>query len=240
MPTLNEQTTSSVIGPIKVARIWWLDATRGGAVIAMIGYHLMWDLDAYSICAMPRWEHYIQMLIASSFLLLSGYSIAAFPSKVSHQIRRLTILGGAAMGITIASAALIPRGVITFGILHLISLCSLVLLFLRRTPGVLIALAIVLLASQGFTRRYMIDGFVSRCIGFHQAWSYSTADYFPIVPWAAPMFAGAAVGNWWPPRNGHPYRNEIFSMIGRHSLLFYLCHQPIILGILWFFTASRR
>jgi uncharacterized membrane protein len=65
-----------------------------------------------------------------------------------------------------------------------------------------------------------------------------TEDYVPLLPWLGVVLVGVAVGHWLLARE----RNAITALnratpawltwLGRHSLLVYLVHQPVLVGIL--------
>jgi uncharacterized membrane protein len=74
-----------------------------------------------------------------------------------------------------------------------------------------------------------------------------TEDYVPIVPWLAPVLCGLYVGHRMVRRQPAPQGSAPPSMpalagaagldralraTGRHTLLIYLVHQPILLGVL--------
>lgn len=70
--------------------------------------------------------------------------------------------------------------------------------------------------------------------GFYPDWFYS-ADYFGLLPWLFLFWAGyylhKAVGR----RRMEPLRRPVcpaLGWMGRHSLLLYLLHQPVIYGVL--------
>lgn len=73
------------------------------------------------------------------------------------------------------------------------------------------------------------------CIfGFYPDWFYS-ADYFGLLPWLFLFWVGyylhKAVGR----RRMEPLRRSVcpaLGWMGRHSLLLYLLHQPVIYGVL--------
>jgi len=68
-------------------------------------------------------------------------------------------------------------------------------------------------------------------------------DYEPLFPWFGVILVGVAVGAWLYPKGerrvsldslkNEPLFLTPISFIGRHSLVIYLAHQPVILGILW-------
>lgn len=70
--------------------------------------------------------------------------------------------------------------------------------------------------------------------GIWMDWFYS-ADYFGLLPWLFLFWAGyylhKAVGH----RRMEPLRRSVcpaLGWMGRHSLLLYLLHQPVIYGVL--------
>jgi len=69
--------------------------------------------------------------------------------------------------------------------------------------------------------------------------SFSSVDYFPLLPWMAPILFGTAAGNLLYNRKllrfhlppGKELR--LLTAPGRVSLWIYLLHQPILLAGLW-------
>ena len=73
---------------------------------------------------------------------------------------------------------------------------------------------------------------------------FSTFDFFPLIPWSSVVFLGVAVGHWMYPGGERGFdiqKREIdvfnrFSgfveFLGRNSLLIYLLHQPVLIGVL--------
>ncbi|MCL2863453.1 MAG: DUF1624 domain-containing protein [Methanimicrococcus sp.] len=78
---------------------------------------------------------------------------------------------------------------------------------------------------------------------------YFMLDYEPLFPWFGVILIGVAVGAWLYPKGERrfslgsikplgflkdmpPFLKPV-SFMGRHSLVIYLAHQPVILGILW-------
>ncbi|NLF79968.1 MAG: DUF1624 domain-containing protein [Clostridia bacterium] len=77
--------------------------------------------------------------------------------------------------------------------------------------------------------------------GFILGWNraFYTADYFPLIPYLGWFLLGAALGgllyrdkrSLFPGRGGRAARP--FLWLGRHALLIYILHQPLIYGSLW-------
>jgi uncharacterized membrane protein len=74
-------------------------------------------------------------------------------------------------------------------------------------------------------------------IGFATA-KPATEDYVPLAPWAGFVFVGIGIGH---ALAGSAFRAVApfaaaprwLRWLGRHSLLVYMVHQPIFLGVLW-------
>ena len=63
-------------------------------------------------------------------------------------------------------------------------------------------------------------------------------DYNPLLPWFGMVLRGIAIArivprDKWPRWQPHDIVTRMLALIGRHSLLFYLLHQPVLLGTLW-------
>ena len=63
--------------------------------------------------------------------------------------------------------------------------------------------------------------------------SFYSADYYPPLPWIFCFFLGARLGgvvDW--KKHDRPLP-EALCLPGRHSLLLYLLHQPVLYGLVW-------
>ncbi|PNH20152.1 hypothetical protein B6K86_06070 [Lachnospiraceae bacterium] len=83
----------------------------------------------------------------------------------------------------------------------------------------------------------------STYLGFPMPGFYS-ADYFPLIPWIFLFSCGYFLSRIWEcfGRPGRRYRDSkghLFCFLGRHSLLIYLLHQPIILFLFWVGDTGR-
>ena len=229
-------------------RIEAIDMARGAALAAMVAYHFSWDLSFYGLADIPvtsatGWIVFARM-IAGSFLGLVGVSLVlAARGGINWRGygRRLAQVVAAAAAITVATWFAFPDAFIFFGILHAIALFSLLALAFLRLP-VVVTLACAALA---FAAPSLVSGPL-----FDRSWLLWTGlgtffppsnDYVPLFPWFGTTLAGLALGKiaekaglWerlssWRPATA-PARLLLFS--GRHSLLVYLAHQPVLLALL--------
>ncbi|MCW2284974.1 putative membrane protein [Rhodoblastus acidophilus] len=267
-------------------RLPWIDAARGGALLAMAAYHFTWDLAEFrwidGAVTASRAFHFFGHAIAASFLALSGYSLVlarrARGEKLwrdPHYWRRWSQVVAAAAAVTLASYALFPEAPIFFGILHCIALSSLLALPFVEAPLVAVfvaaglALAAPLLASPVFDApQWWWTGL--------SALTPISNDYRPLLPWLGFMLLGVGLARLPLPARGErvgvrgwavgfnvvrksfpedvqasapaphpppsprtsgkrgPARPFIkpLAFLGRHSLAFYLIHQPVLYGAL--------
>jgi uncharacterized membrane protein len=71
----------------------------------------------------------------------------------------------------------------------------------------------------------------------------SSYDYFPFLPWLGIFLMGTALGkSVYASRRSlirSPLPESIVNVAGRHSLLIYVVHQPILLAILYLLGLMR-
>jgi uncharacterized membrane protein len=232
-------------------RIEALDWARGAALIVMAGYHTLWDLTFYGfidigIGISPVWIG-IQRGILTVFLLIAGASL-----WLSHGDgirwrsfwRRWTMIAASAAAVTLGTYILLPGYVAWFGVLHAIALFSLLALPFIRAPlwaVIAIALAAMLIA---FWQNPSFDTQWLSWIGFFVT-TPNTADLVPVFPWFGVTLLGLAgarlagtLGWWERARSWRPNDplSRLLKLFGRWSLVFYLLHQPLIIGAIY--TAS--
>ncbi|HVO87508.1 MAG TPA: heparan-alpha-glucosaminide N-acetyltransferase [Casimicrobiaceae bacterium] len=234
---------SVAVRPSAVARIGALDGFRGGAVLAMIAYHFCFDLRYFGIARLdfendPFWLT-TRALILSSFLFAAGASLVlarnADPSARRFW-RHVGVIAVAALAVSAASYAMFPRTYIWFGVLHAIA----VALILARPSAAFPRLALligagVIAAGLSFSHP-AFDTRALGWIGFATHKPY-TEDYVPLFPWAGVLFLGVAAA----PLLARPWATRLRALeppryltwLGRHSLLVYLVHQPLLIGALW-------
>jgi len=251
--TVNENPSAALRTP----RITLIDTLRGIALIAMATYHFTWDLEFFGYLdpgtATQGFFRIYARSIASSFLFLAGVSLvlAHFPAiRWQSFWKRFAMVAGAAAAISIATFIAFPGEWIYFGILHNIALSSLIgLAFLRLPP--LVTGAIVLLVIAAMVVDYslmpgMLDSAVFDTrwlswLGFAEVPPRSN-DYVPLFPWIAALLAGVTIAriavsrNWLPGLASLQTRSNLLSKAGRHSLIIYLVHQPVLIALVYLFS----
>lgn len=244
-----EQTQPNGTKP--AGRIEAIDIARGVALVAMAVYHFTWDLEFFgyvppAMTAVGGWKLFARC-IASSFLFLVGVSLYLGHAKgIRWQgyWRRLAMVAGAALAITLVTYFAVPNGFIFFGILHQIALASVLgLAFLRLPSVVTLVVAAAVIAAPHYLRSPFFDDPWWWWTGLSENRLRSN-DYVPIFPWFGAVLIGIAAAKsaeqtgllaklaalrmpgWtWP-----------LSFGGRHSLAVYLIHQPVLIGCVWLFA----
>lgn len=236
-------------------RIAALDLARTGALAAMALYHFVYDLELFGYLqpgtAVTGGWRALAIATASSFLFLSGISLWLAQGQGIRWrgfLKRLAMIGGAAALITAATYVAIPQGFIFFGILHCIALSAVLGLAVLRLPDWALAGmagAVLWLGLQpGFAA---LNAPVWWWTGLQEVAARSV-DYVPIFPWFAAFLAGMAVAKvmdrlgLWARLAARPGAGRWVRLgwPGRHSLVIYLIHQPVLIGAIWVVSALTR
>ncbi|MGE7369411.1 DUF1624 domain-containing protein [Neorhizobium sp. NPDC001467] len=238
-------------------RILLIDSLRGLALLAMASYHFTWDLGFFGYIApetatQGAWKLYARM-IASSFLFLAGFSLVLAHLPVIRWAslgKRFAMVAGAAFVISIGTFLAMPDEWIHFGILHNIALSGLIGLAFLRLPALLTALVATGIAAAGYIDGYVHPGLFDSAIfdprylnwtGF-AATPPRSNDFVPLFPWLAAPLLGIAVARlaltrgWLTRLAEWQMKPNGLGRIGRHSLAFYLIHQPVLIGLLYLFS----
>ncbi len=230
-------------------RIWEIDFLRGLSIILVVCYHLLYDLGEYvgvkrffgfstdlSTVAWIMAQHFF----AGLFIVLSGASSTLTRSNLRRGLRLLAV----SLIVTAVTYAFDPPSAIWFGILQLLAVSILIFgaVFEKAKPitcaawGVFVlglGLAVHLLKKSMTIRFDWLLPF-----GIHSP-GFSSFDYFPLIPWFGIFLVGAALGRtlYAPRRSLLPWHlpQSFINAAGRHSLLIYIFHQPVILAVLYVF-----
>ena len=235
-------------------RIWELDFLRGVCVTAMIFDHVLYDLTYVffvPFSALPAYFDWdvrtvIRIGVVLSFVLLCGISCSFSRSNLIRGVK----LAGVALLLSAVTKILDlvqgdgDRFIIVFGVLHMLAASILIYAILEKfISGKPLLIIGILLAAIGvyfnIALYYAPQGLETLSILLPLRGGIHSADYFPLLPGAGFLLIGAFLG---PvlygekksrfPLKGEPRLSRPFMFAGRHALIFYLFHQPLVLGIL--------
>ena len=232
-------------------RIELIDIARGLALVAMAIYHFTWDLDFFGYIepgtsVTGGWKVFARS-IASSFLFLVGFSLyLAHGERIRGRafLKRLAVIVTAAGAITVVTYVAMPQTFIFFGILHHIAVASVLgLAFLKLPAAVVLAAAALVVAAPHFVHAPFLDQPLFWWTGLARNVPGSN-DFIPIFPWFAAVLGGIAAARIASvtgllTRLGQlvrPRQLPLLPTIGRHSLSFYLLHQPVLFSSVWLFA----
>ncbi|PWJ18211.1 heparan-alpha-glucosaminide N-acetyltransferase [Jannaschia seohaensis] len=229
-----------------VGRVALLDAARGFALLHMVAFHFLFDLRMLGVP--PGWIAYgpwfdngWNRAIAGSFLFLAGVSLwLAHGDGIRWRgfLTRLGILAAAAGAVSLGTYLAVPEAWVRFGILHSIAACSVLCLAVLRLPWWLTTAAAIALLVWGPGLSFpAFDGAAWVWTGLGQVHA-PMIDYEPVVPWIAPMMLGVAAGRLGTARGLWARLARVeggrlgaaLGWAGRHSLVIYLLHQPLLMG----------
>lgn len=230
------------------ARFQIIDILRGVAILLMIVYHFFYDLKFFGYLNIhfsiePFWIGF-RGLIVSLFVALVGISLVLSTRRgmVWHRyLKRLGLLLLCSGAITIMSVFMFPNHVILFGILHFITLSSIVGLFFIRFKWTNLLLGIGLLSVAQVYQNPLFDQPLLYWIGF-TTYLPATEDYVPFVKWFGVVLIGIFIGKFWQQSPhweaiSHWHKDnpatKLVALLGRHSLFTYMVHQPVLFAILW-------
>lgn len=235
-------------------RVMMLDLLRGGAMILVVAYHLLYDLVFIAGVSLPHWltprtpivegvhAGFLWVLFAVSGIC-SGYS--------RNLLRRGVWLYLAGCAVTLVTVLWIPDFTIVFGVISCFGACMVLTALcekvLDRIPWpLLIALGVVLwMVFAHFSKGVLHLGVRDVALSFPdveylyplgiKSSTFSSADYFPIIPFFFMFLAGRglyrpiAKGSF--PKWFYASHCRPLEWIGRHSLIIYAVHQPLLIGI---------
>lgn len=234
-------------------RIWELDALRGLCILGMLVVHFIYD--AVELYGLLRWRYPSAFILVRDwggvlFLLVSGICV----TLGSRCIRRGLIVFSCGMLCTAVTAGMYfldfsDRSIIIyFGVLHCLGICMLLWPLLKKLPLWALTVLAAVLIGVGLYWWYRVRisfdwlfplGLFSR--------RFLSADYYPLLPNLGFFLLGAVLGKTLyrqkqtllPKVNENSLPIRFLSFCGRHSLIIYLAHQPVLTALLWTVSILR-
>ncbi len=233
-------------------RIGFVDEVRGLAILLMVIYHFFFDLVVLFGVNIPLFTSapmdFLRDLFAGLFIFISGAACRLSRSN----LKRGLICFALGMCLTAFTFVFMPDELICFGILHMLGLAMILFALLHklidkiRFPILGILLCALLFwftmnITSGVLGPFTLpDALTSQTwlfpIGIVSA-GFSSSDYFPLFPWIFVFFAGSYFGVYLvshrlPEFFCHTHLRPL-AFVGRHTLIIYLLHQPILYAILY-------
>lgn len=215
-------------------------------MLLMVIFHFCFDLRYFGFVDWdvpngPGWWQF-RYVILSLFIGTVGISMslaqgAGFNRK-AFLLRQAKLLA-AALLISLMSVFMFPQSWIYFGILHFIFAASLICLLLVRFPllSLVLGIAIVLAHIFDITDPFWPFVYIGQYLPRY------TEDFVPFFPWLGVALIGVYLGHLI--RHKKPsfcrYSESSTACMGRHALLIYLLHQPILFACFnaYLWLASR-
>lgn len=239
-------------------RVGTIDELRGISILLMVVYHFFYDLVCFYGVFIPLFSSpaldFLRDLFAGLFIFLSGISCRFS----RNNLRRGVLCFACGMLLTLVTSIFLPDEIIWFGILHLLGLSMIFFSFLRPLldlfssplPG-LILFSFLFLLSYRVPHGYLLGIELSPSLYQIDLLSplglptvrFFSSDYFPLIPWFFLFLAGSCLGVYII-RKKFPvwlYQTHCSALaaVGRHTLLIYLLHQPVLFGLLYLIMKGR-
>ena len=242
-------------------RAWELDFLRGIALLMMLFMHMSWDVryefrvDVFSYLEKGWFWSFVHPVIVVLFVSVSGICCTFSRSNIKRGLKLLAATLALGIGTFIATNYIGISCLIIFNVLavltcgiFLYALISFIEKKLKVKPDVmnlimgLAGLYIVICGCDIHYMDYSTENLAFLPIGFEIAGTPWMADYMPLFPWLGVFLIGCVIG-----RLCYKDKKTLFAgrgkvmkavarpveFIGRHSLIIYLVHQPVIYGILY-------
>lgn len=233
----------------KPKRLWELDALRGIAIIMMVLFHIVFNLEVFF--DFHNFHHdsdfwfYEGRIAAILFILLAGMASGLIEKRYGKKAwqknaeRGLKLIGFGLL-ITLATFILDRSNTIWFGILHFLGLSILISIPLAGYKWINAALGILLLLAYIPIRTIYSENYFGLIFGILPP-SFQTYDHYSLIPWLGFILIGIALSHWLYPKGEALLKrspgslSKLLSQTGRYSLWIYLLHQPILLALMWLF-----
>jgi uncharacterized membrane protein len=242
----------------EISRYWEIDLARGIAILMMILFHTVFDLYFFRIFPVDVYSgswRYFAFATASLFLLIVGISLTISRARVAstksgYQLALKFVYRGAGilllgLLVTFCTWLFLEEGFIVFGILHLIGVSIIISpLFFRFKKGNIVLGFLCIVIGYFFTTSTGPIWLLP--LGIHPA-TFWSVDYEPIFPWFGIVLTGMGLGEYLYPEGVRRFTlsqiPEIvvrpLAFMGRHSLIIYLVHQPLIILVIAAVTGTK-
>lgn len=243
---------------MKADRFSALDLIRGLAIISMVLYHAVWDV-VNIFDSNLRWfkgdlGYLWQQSIGITFIFLAGFSFSLSSRKIKRGIF-VSLCGGI---ITAVTLIFMPENRIIFGVLTFIGAAILLQRalepLLKKVNSILgFTLSLVLFVVFKNLRdgliltfpapKFLYKNYFTAFLGFPPR-SFWSNDYYGFFPWFFLFLCGYFAYNLFKEKGWLRVLTKIkcppIEFIGRHSIMIYMVHQPLVYALLILFSWILR
>lgn len=239
-------------------RLWEIDFSRGIAILMMVVFHTIFDISFFGIAPVDvstGFWRYFAYATASFFLLIVGVSLIVSHARAQQKIAGLSLtlkfvyrgvfIFALGLLVTLGTWLYLRESFVIFGILHLIGISVLLSPFFFRFRKLNILLGLMCI-PVGWIISGMSGPAILLPLGIMPP-GFTSVDYTPLFPWFGMVLIGMGIGEYlylggerqFSLRHLPDFLVSPLSFFGRHSLVIYLVHQPIIIILLAFFTGTK-
>lgn len=213
------------------SRFPFIDVIRGFTIILMIFFHGSFDLNYFQFIQIDilrgKFWYFLPRLIVFIFFFAVGMSLKlVHGEKIIWKSfnKRLLKLVSFALLISIVTRIMFPDNWIYFGTLHSIALISILSLPFLKYEKLALFLALAL---------FIPSIFWDLNLPFFEIRTVQSFDYISPFPWVG----AALLGIFATAKGLHQsliidhFLTRSLNYLGKHSLVIYLIHQPILFGL---------
>lgn len=214
-----------------------IDVLRALAIVLMVLFHLVYDLKEFAGFSIdyqsPVW-FFIGKASALLFIFTSGLSIGFSRSPVRRGLK--VVFYG--MGITVVTYLFMKEEYVRFGILHFLGVTMILSpLLVRLSSWTLWGLAGSSVVLGFWFKEQVLKTSLLLPIGLIYD-GFGSIDYYPLFPYLAVTILGILAYQHFYAQRTEPLlvlrkNSVLIGWLSRNSLGIYLCHQPILLLIIF-------
>jgi len=238
-------------------RFWEIDFLRGIAIIMMVFYHLLYNLHYfahYNVNVYSGFWMYFARVTATTFIFLVGASLSISFSRTkkiykdknklfTKYLRRGLKVFSWGLIITLVTRIFLGKAFVIFGILHLIGISIILAYPFLKLCYWNLSIGLLCVFLGAYLKGFAFNFYWLSWLGLRPAQFYSV-DYFPLLPWFGVVLIGIFFGNLVYSDYSRRFQLadisffsgiKVLCFLGKHSLLIYLLHQPLIIAVLYLF-----
>lgn len=246
---------------LKANRAFELDFLRGIAIIMMMTMHFTYDIryefgfDAFAYLKSSWFWEFVHPIIIVLFVGLSGICCTFSRNNLKRGLK-LLVVALTFTGVTLfVTKVMHIECLILFNVLHMLSVSTLVyalIVFIEKKTKmkpeqmtfimIMVGIYIIILNNRLYYYDYESSNMLLYPLGIGVKGEPMVADFLPLIPWLGVFLTGAGCGRMlysskqtlfpgtpdWVRKITAP-----FEFLGRHSLIVYIIHQPIMYGLLY-------